>query len=231
MRGFRGLPQRCEVAGERYFAVLVFCSAAQLCSFKKQNEYSYYIDEHLFFIIWLPCTQGGALNWALRCTGGWHPYFDNWIMSFWGYWSKDHFLPAGTPDNWLCADNWEFLVLIHDQTFFCTSYISYSVHKLVADQKNAHVVSHYFFKLEGGKVITDGQTKKICSKGYWVGERSRRHIGQYLPQHVAAPGMQGPHGQPVQVVCLLQIWVIRKEPAWPWWLPSICTGESGIFYV
>ena len=33
IRGFRGLPQRCEVAGERYFALLANLMNTQMCTF------------------------------------------------------------------------------------------------------------------------------------------------------------------------------------------------------
>ena len=65
-RGLRGKPQRCEVAGERYFAVLVYRSVqsnVQSCLAKIQTIVSFVIDEHPFYIVSLPCTQSRAHRW------------------------------------------------------------------------------------------------------------------------------------------------------------------------
>ena len=60
--GFQGLSLRCEVAGERYFAVLVY-SSVQLCLTKIQTSVPYIIDEQVFCVVSFPCTQIRALRW------------------------------------------------------------------------------------------------------------------------------------------------------------------------
>ena len=69
---------------------------------------------HLFAIVFCKKTKGPiiiywrtsvryciiSLHSIKERSGGWHQFFDNWIMSFWGYWSEEHF---PMPDNRLCV--------------------------------------------------------------------------------------------------------------------------------